>query len=77
MLVLKKTSEILCGADKAVVRGVQFMRNVREKMDIFFDHIAPSRSLSPIADPTVITSTTGAHVLLLDRTIGQNIQCLM
>jgi two-component system, OmpR family, sensor histidine kinase VicK len=37
-----KTSEILYGADKAVGRGVQFMRNVREKMDIFFDHKAPS-----------------------------------
>jgi two-component system sensor histidine kinase VicK len=38
----QKTSEILYGADKAVGRGVQFMRNVREKMDIFFDHKAPS-----------------------------------
>ncbi len=38
----QKTSEILYGADKAVKRGVQFMRNVREKMDIFFDHKAPS-----------------------------------
>jgi two-component system, OmpR family, sensor histidine kinase VicK len=38
----QKTSEILYGADKAVGRGVQFMRNVREKMDIFFDNKAPS-----------------------------------
>ena len=38
----QKTSEILYGADKAVGRGVQFMQNVREKMDIFFDHKAPS-----------------------------------
>jgi two-component system sensor histidine kinase VicK len=38
----QKTSEILYGADKAVGRGVQFMRNVRKKMDIFFDHKAPS-----------------------------------
>ena len=38
----QKTSEILYGADKAVGRGVQFMRNIRGKMDIFFDHKAPS-----------------------------------
>lgn len=35
-------SEILYGADKAVGRGVEFMRNVKNKMDIFFDHRAPS-----------------------------------
>ncbi|MFL6478450.1 MAG: hypothetical protein ACJ707_06495, partial [Nitrososphaera sp.] len=38
----QKTSEILYGADKAVGRGVQFMQKLREKMDIFFDHKAPS-----------------------------------
>ncbi|MFL6491313.1 MAG: ATP-binding protein [Nitrososphaera sp.] len=38
----RRTSEILYGADKAVGRGVQFMQNVKKKMDIFFDHKAPS-----------------------------------
>lgn len=37
-----RRSEILYGAENAVGRGVQFMRNVRERMDIFFDHRAPS-----------------------------------
>lgn len=37
-----KATEILHGADKAVGRGVQFMRNVKERMDIYFDHRAPS-----------------------------------
>src|SRR3712207_8072406 len=27
---------------RSVGRGVQFMRNVRERMDIYFDHRAPS-----------------------------------
>jgi len=38
----QKTSEILYGAENAVGRGVQFMRNVTKRMDIFFDHKAPS-----------------------------------
>jgi two-component system, OmpR family, sensor histidine kinase VicK len=37
-----KKSEILYGADNAVGRGVQFMRNVKKNMDIYFDHRAPS-----------------------------------
>ena len=37
-----KKSEILYGAENAVGRGVQFMQNVKERMDIFFDHRAPS-----------------------------------
>jgi two-component system, OmpR family, sensor histidine kinase VicK len=37
-----RTSEILYGAENAVGRGVQFMQNVNRKMDIFFDHKAPS-----------------------------------
>ncbi len=37
-----KKSEILYGAENAVGRGVQFMRNVRKRMDIYFDHRAPS-----------------------------------
>ena len=37
-----KKSEILYGAENAVGRGVQFMRNVKKNMDIFFDHRAPS-----------------------------------
>jgi two-component system, OmpR family, sensor histidine kinase VicK len=37
-----KKSEILYGAENAVGRGVQFMRNVKKGMDIYFDHRAPS-----------------------------------
>lgn len=37
-----RTTEVLYGSDKAVGRGVRFMRNIREKMDIYFDHRAPS-----------------------------------
>jgi two-component system sensor histidine kinase VicK len=35
-------SEILYGVENAVGRGVYFMSNVKQKMDIFFDHHAPS-----------------------------------
>src|SRR5215216_5098749 len=35
-------SEILYGVENAVGRGVYFMANVKERMDIFFDHRAPS-----------------------------------
>ena len=35
-------SEILYGVETAVGRGVYFMSNVKQKMDIFFDHHAPS-----------------------------------
>jgi nitrogen-specific signal transduction histidine kinase len=38
----KRSSEILYGAENAVGRGVQFMRNVKKRMDIYFDHRAPS-----------------------------------
>lgn len=38
----QRTSEILYGAENAVGRGVQFMQNTKKKMDIFFDHKAPS-----------------------------------
>jgi hypothetical protein len=37
-----KKSEILYGVDNAVGRGVYFMSNVKNKMDICFDHSAPS-----------------------------------
>ena len=37
-----KMSEILYGIEKAVGRGVYFMSNVKERMDICFDHNAPS-----------------------------------
>jgi hypothetical protein len=37
-----KSSEILYGVEKAVGRGVYFMNNVKERMDIFFDKSAPS-----------------------------------
>ena len=35
-------SEILYGVENAVGRGVYFMSNVKQKMDIFFDRHAPS-----------------------------------
>jgi two-component system, OmpR family, sensor histidine kinase VicK len=35
-------SEILYGVESAVGRGVYFMSNVKQSMDIFFDHRAPS-----------------------------------
>ncbi|MFL6320913.1 MAG: ATP-binding protein [Nitrososphaeraceae archaeon] len=38
----EKRSEILYGVDKAVGRGVYFMSNVKKRMDIYFDHKAPS-----------------------------------
>lgn len=34
--------EILDGVENAVGRGLYFMSNVKQKMDIFFDHMAPS-----------------------------------
>jgi signal transduction histidine kinase len=38
----QRISQILYGAENAVGRGVQFMQNTKKKMDIFFDHKAPS-----------------------------------
>jgi hypothetical protein len=38
----EKKTEVLYGIENAVKRGVSFMRNVRNKMDISFDHKAPS-----------------------------------
>ncbi|MDQ3882707.1 MAG: HAMP domain-containing histidine kinase [Thermoproteota archaeon] len=38
----QRSSEIFYGAENAVGRGVQFMKNVKKGMDIFFDHRAPS-----------------------------------
>ena len=35
-------SEILYGVENAVGSGVYFMSNVMKRMDIFFDHRAPS-----------------------------------
>jgi signal transduction histidine kinase len=35
-------SEILYGVENVMERGVYFMSNAKEKMDIFFDHRAPS-----------------------------------
>jgi two-component system, OmpR family, sensor histidine kinase VicK len=40
--VVGNKSEILYGIEKAVGRGVYFMSNVKERMDICFDHSAPS-----------------------------------
>jgi signal transduction histidine kinase len=37
-----KRSEILYGVENAVGRGVYFMSNVKKRMDIYFDHRAPS-----------------------------------
>jgi signal transduction histidine kinase len=38
-------SEILYGVENAMERGVYFISNAKEKMDIFFDHRAPSMVL--------------------------------
>ena len=38
----EKRSEILYGVENAVGRGVYFMSNVKKRMDIYFDHKAPS-----------------------------------
>src|SRR6188472_1415870 len=39
---LHKNTQILYGAENAVGKGVEFMKNVKHKMDITFDHTAPS-----------------------------------
>jgi two-component system, OmpR family, sensor histidine kinase VicK len=36
------STEVLHGAENAVGRGIRFMKNVQNKMDICFDHRAPS-----------------------------------
>jgi two-component system, OmpR family, sensor histidine kinase VicK len=41
-LHLRKNTQILYGAENAVGKGVEFMKNVRHRMDITFDHRAPS-----------------------------------
>ena len=41
-LHLPKNTQILYGAENAVGKGVAFMKNVNHKMDITFDHRAPS-----------------------------------
>ena len=41
-LHLHKNTQILYGAENAVGKGVEFMKNVKQKMDITFDHKAPS-----------------------------------
>ena len=38
----EKRSEILYGVENAVGRGVYFMSNVKKRMDIYFEHKAPS-----------------------------------
>ena len=38
----EKRSEILYGVNNAVGRGMYFMSNVKKRMDIYFDHRAPS-----------------------------------
>lgn len=39
---LHKNTQILYGAENAVGKGVEFMKNTKHKMDITFDHRAPS-----------------------------------
>ena len=41
-LHLHKNTQLLYGAENAVGKGVEFMKNVKHKMDITFDHRAPS-----------------------------------
>jgi two-component system, OmpR family, sensor histidine kinase VicK len=38
----KRKTEVLYGNENALKRGVQFMQNVKERMDISFDSRAPS-----------------------------------
>jgi hypothetical protein len=38
----EKSTEVLYGVENAVGRGVSFMANVKKRMDIYFDHRAPS-----------------------------------
>jgi two-component system, OmpR family, sensor histidine kinase VicK len=38
----ERKTEVLYGADIAVLKGVYFMSNVKKKMDIWFDNRAPS-----------------------------------
>jgi hypothetical protein len=38
----ERKTEVLYGADNALQRGIYFMSNVKKKMDIYFDHRAPS-----------------------------------
>ena len=37
-LHLHKNTQLLYGAENAVGKGVEFMKNVRHRMDITFDH---------------------------------------
>lgn len=39
---LQKSTQILYGTEKAVGKGVKFMKNTKHNMDITFDHRAPS-----------------------------------
>ena len=41
-LHLRKNTQLLYGAENAVGKGVEFMKNVRHRMDITFNHRAPS-----------------------------------
>lgn len=41
-LHLSKNTQILYGAENAVGKGVEFMKNTKRRMDITFDHKAPS-----------------------------------
>jgi two-component system, OmpR family, sensor histidine kinase VicK len=72
----QKTSEILYGADKAVGRGVQFMRNVREKMDIFFDYKAPSIviDLEEYRDGYIDIRRRGSKIRAFTEITKENIQ---
>jgi two-component system, OmpR family, sensor histidine kinase VicK len=38
----EKKTEVLYGIENAIEKGISFMQNVRKKMDISFDHRAPS-----------------------------------
>lgn len=38
----RQKTEVLYGTENAIARGIQFMRNVRKKMDICFDHSGAS-----------------------------------
>lgn len=69
-------SEILYGADKAVGRGVQFMRNVKKRMDIFFDHRAPSivTNIEEYRNGYIDIRRRGAKIRAFTEITKENIQ---
>jgi two-component system, OmpR family, sensor histidine kinase VicK len=70
-----RSSEILYGVDNTVEKGVQFMRNVRERMDIFFDHRGPSIAidLQEYKNEVMDIRKRGAKIRALTEITKENI----